>query len=289
MAEPVADRHEVDAGLEKMDGGRVSQHVRVNAFGVEGRRRRPCAADVLAQEVADTETGQRLAAAVAEHGLRRGRIDSALREQRAEDLHGLRPEGTHALLAALAAEPGLEGAHELEVARPQVEDLLYAGARVEEREEERMISTAVGRRAGGSIEEGTDLVAFEILDEARACAFEGHGEDALTHLDVLGMIRGGVAREGVDGGEASVACRCAVVSVSLEVVEECEDVVNADVAEVESDDRALATPGNKSQKEHERIAVAEHGVRTHAADSRQVIGEEATQGTGERIGRGTHR
>ena len=47
--------------------------------------------------------------------------------------------------------------------------------------------------------------------------------------------------------------------------------------------------GDKSQEEHERIAIAAHGVRADVADPGQVIGEEATHGTGERMGRGTHR
>jgi hypothetical protein len=208
--------------------------------------------------------------------LRRCGVDSTVGEQRAEGLRCLRPKWTQALLAALAAESDLKGTHELEVARPQVEDLLHAGPRVEEREEECVIAAAVGSCAVGSVEEGPDLAGFEILDEARARPLEGHGEDALAELEVLRMTRGGVACEGVDGGETGVPRRCAVVSVGLEVVEELEDGINPEVAEVESDDRALATLGDKSQKEHERVAVAADGVRTHAADPGQVIGEEAT-------------
>ena len=41
VSEPMADGDEVDAGLEKMDGGRVSERVRVDALPPEGRRRRP--------------------------------------------------------------------------------------------------------------------------------------------------------------------------------------------------------------------------------------------------------
>jgi hypothetical protein len=153
-----------------------------------------------------------------------------------------------------------------------------------------VIATAVGSRAVGSIEEGTDLVGFEILDNARTRPLGRHGEDALAELEVLGVTRGGVAREGVDGGATGVARRCAVVSVGFEVVEEREDVINADVVEVESDDRTLAARGDESEKEHERVAVAAHGVRAHAADPGQVIGEEAAQCTGERSReRGAHR
>ena len=84
---------------------------------------------------------------------------------------------------------------------------------------------------------------------------------------------------------AALLCRS-----RLEVVEEREDVIDAEVVEVESDDQTLATRSDESEKERERVAVAEHGVRAHAADPGQVIGEEAAQCTGERSReRGTHR
>jgi hypothetical protein len=84
---------------------------------------------------------------------------------------------------------------------------------------------------------------------------------------MLRMTRGAVACKGVDGGETGAPCRCAGVSAGLEVVEELEDGINPRSQNVESDDRALVMLGDKAQKEYEPIAVAAHGVRTHAADS----------------------
>jgi hypothetical protein len=60
----------------------------------------------------------------------------------------------------------LKGTGELQVAWPKVEDLLHAGTSVEEGEKERVIAATVGSRPIGSIEEGPDLVGFEILDDA---------------------------------------------------------------------------------------------------------------------------
>src|SRR5262245_52111906 len=100
---------------------------------------------MLAEEVADAEPGQRLAAAVAEELCRRRWIDPALVEQRAENLHGPRPEWTEALLSALASQPSLERSNKLEVGGAQVEDFLHAGASVEEREQERVIAAAIRR------------------------------------------------------------------------------------------------------------------------------------------------
>jgi hypothetical protein len=205
---------------------------------------------------------------VTDQGLCRCRIDSALGEQRAEGVDGLRPKRAHALFAAFAAEADLERAHELEVAWPDVENLLHAGSGVEEREEERVIATTVRSRAVWSIEDSTDLASLEILDETRPCPLEGHGEDALAELHLLGPVHHRVARERMNSSEAGVARRCAVFAFGLEVVEEGQEGVGGEVLEVELDDGTPATRGEKSQQEHERVAVAAHGVGTHAADSR---------------------
>jgi hypothetical protein len=60
----------------------------------------------------------------------------------------------------------LKGTGELQVTRPQVEELLHASTSVEEDEKECVIAATVGSRSIGSIEEDPELVGFEILDDA---------------------------------------------------------------------------------------------------------------------------
>jgi hypothetical protein len=60
----------------------------------------------------------------------------------------------------------LKGTGELQVTRPQIEDLLHAGTSVEEDEKERVIAATVGSRSIGGLEESPELVGFEILHDA---------------------------------------------------------------------------------------------------------------------------
>ncbi len=209
-----------------------------------------------------------------------------LLEQCAEHVHGPWPERAEPLLPPLAAEARLERPHELQVRRAQVEQFLDACAGIEEREQQRMIAAAVGCRAVGRVEDGGDLSSLEIFDDARRCALEGNGEDPLAQLEVLGVIRRDEAREGVDGCEPSVSCCNAVLTCPLEVVKEGEDLIRRDVVEVELHDRA--TPGEEAKEQRARVAVAANRVRAHAADPRQVIGEELAQGAGQRSGQALH-
>jgi hypothetical protein len=204
-----------------------------------------------------------------------------LGEQRAEDLRGPRPEGTEALLSALAAQPRLKRAHELEVRGPQVEDLLDAGAGVEEREQEGVISTAVGRCPIGRVQNCGDLIGFEILDDARSCSLERDGEDPLAELQVLRMIRGDEPRECVDGSKPRISCRYAVAAGLLEIVQERNDVVGRQVAEVERDDGPAMARREKSEEKRAGVAVAGHRVWTHPANPRQIVGKELAQCAGQ--------
>jgi hypothetical protein len=274
VSEPVADCHEVDSSLEKMNGARVTQHVRVDTLGSEGCSSGARVPGLLAQDVPDTEAGERLAAVVAEQGLGGGRIDSAFGNQCSESVSRLRPKRTHALLTSFAVEQDMKRALKLDVARTQVDDLLDASAGVEEYEDERVVATTVATTPVGGIEERTHLVGFEILDEALSCPFEGHGEDPLAKLEVLGLACGCVPRKCVDCGEASVACRSAVPPIGLEMVEERENDVGGEVGEVEIHDGPLSVGSNESQDENEGIAIAANGVRAQAADPGEVIGEE---------------
>ena len=103
------------------------------------------------------------------------------------------------------------------------------------------------------------------------------------------MVRCNEAREGVDRGEARVSRRDAVAADLLEVVQERDDVVGSQVAEVELDDRSTVVRREEPQEEHEGVAIAADRVRAHAADPRQVVGKELAQRAGEGAGRRFHR
>jgi len=165
--------------------------------------------------------------------LRRGRLDSALCEERAEDLHRPRPERTDPLFATLATQSHLERTHQLEIGRSHVEYFLNTSAGIEQCEHEGVIATAIGGGAIGSIENGRDLASLKILHETRTRSFERHGKESLAELEVLGVIRGGEARERMNGGQAGVSRRCCVATILLEVGQERDDGVGREIVEVE--------------------------------------------------------
>ena len=127
-----------------------------------------------------------------------------------------------------------------------------------------MIPAALGGGAVGGLDERADLVALKVLHDTRAGPLEGHGEEALAGFEVFGVSRGDEASEGVDGCEAGVACRGAVLAAGLEILEERNHAVRVDVAEVEVHHVPAPAGREEPQEQHEGVAVAQGGVRAEA-------------------------
>jgi hypothetical protein len=79
------------------------------------------------------------------------------------------------------------------------------------------------------------------------------------------------------------------VTIILEVSQERDDGVGRKIVEVELNNIVAMSLREKPQEERDRITVAAHGVRAHAADPWQVVGEELAQRAGKRAWLGSHR
>jgi len=262
-----------------MDGRAVTHRMRMNALAGEARRRGVSQRRILPQEVAEPEPCQGLSAAIAEDPFGGRPIEPRLREKRPQNLCGPGPERTDPLLASLAEEPDLKRPDELEVPRPEVEELLYAGTGIEHHDEKGVVPASRGTRAVDGVEHGADLVVGEVLDDARASPLEGHGEETLADFEVLGVLRGDEAGEGVDGREAGVARHGAVAAGGLKVIEERDHAAGIDVADVEIDD--VPSPAGREEPEQQRegVAVTEDSVRAEAARQRHVLRTSASRAT----------
>jgi hypothetical protein len=180
-------------------------------------------------------------------------------------------------------EADLQRPHKLQIARSYIDDLLHAGPGVEEREEKGVVASAPHRRAIGRVEDGADLLVFEVLNGALAGPLEGQSEQPLAELEVLGVAGCGVAGKRVDGGETGVAGRWTIAPVCLKMVEEDEDLLRVQVIEVEEGDRSASTRSEEAKQERQGIPVASYCVGTRPSDPWELIGEEAAKGAGKGV------
>ena len=108
------------------------------------------------------------------------------------------PQRTDPLLAPLATEADLERSIELHISRTDAEDLLDTGSRVEESEEEGVVSLSFRPVLVDGLQHRTDLISFKVLNGLDAGTLDGNGEEPLAHLDVLGMSHGNESGKRVD-------------------------------------------------------------------------------------------
>ena len=113
MSEPMTNGDEVDTGLQEMDGGAMAQDMGMNPLKSESRGRGLGKFGVFAQEVSDSEAGERLTALIPEDPLRGVRIETQLVDKSPQLVASLGPQGTEAFLAALPYEANLEGSIQL--------------------------------------------------------------------------------------------------------------------------------------------------------------------------------
>ena len=109
---------------------------------------------------------------------------------------------------------------EVEVADPQVGDLLDPCAGVVEEQEQGTVPQGEPAAAGQVAEQSLDLVAFEEVRFGRRGSLHGDGRHPLADAEHLGFPAGDVLEQGVQGGQALVAGADVVAAVVLQVAQE---------------------------------------------------------------------
>ena len=285
VAEPLADRDDVDAGPEQVDGSAVPHAVGMEALAAQGRQRGLRTGAVLLQQVADAESAQPGSAVIAEDRLVGLQLASAFGQQGTQQVGGLGPQRADAFLPPLAVEADLCRCVQPHVGDAQGDDFLDPRPGVEHGGEERVVAAAVDGVAIDGAEDNLDLFMLEVLHGAAAGPLERDGEDALTVREPCGVLHGAVP-ECMDRGEAHVAGGGAVVPVELQVLKEREDRLGAEVVSVELDDGPLRLGRDEAQQEHEAVSIAPDGVGARPPHPGQVVGEERPEGSRQVIGNG---
>src|SRR2546426_5794804 len=130
VTQEVTDAVRIGAGLEHVDRGGMSDHMRMDVFASDCRVARFCGPDVLLENMSEAPPRQRPASQVREDEGSTFRHDIALRQERTQQLGRLAPQRDHSLLSTLAHQPYPGRRGELQVTRPQAQDLLDASARL---------------------------------------------------------------------------------------------------------------------------------------------------------------
>jgi len=149
-------------------------------------------------------------------------VATALGQECAQELGGLRPQGAQSLLAPLAIESDLRKRLQLEVTYTQRHHFLHPGPRVEHGREQRIIASAIGRAPIHTPKDRFNFSVVEILDRTRAAPLEGDRQHTLTMLNEGRFGGRAVTEERVDRRQPDVPCRHEIVPRTLQILEEVQ-------------------------------------------------------------------
>ena len=88
------------------------------------------------------------------------------------------------------------------------------------------------------------------------------------------MAKRGVAKQGANRGEPSVAGAHTVSPLLLEMVQKSTDERRIEVAEIQLRGRDASPRRREAQQEPQRVSVGSDRVRTHLALPDEAVGEE---------------
>ena len=135
---------------------------------------------------------------------------------------------------------------------------------------------------GQASQQRLHLVAFEEVRLGGCCPLHGDGRHLLADAEHLRFPPGDVVEQGVQGRQTLVAGADMIVAVVLQVAEEAEDLLEAQVLEAELRDLRSLLFGDEAQQEPDGVAVAAYRRRPQPFHRDQVVEEEGVDQRPER-------
>ena len=272
MAEPRADRIEIDTGLEQVAGARVAHDMRCDRPVGQRRHTRRASLD----EPIDSEPGIGPAMAADEdvvavcgsvNELAKG-VLGAWPQRTLTGLASLSPEGNERMGAITPAE--------FEVADLQPYRLRDARPGVVQEQQQRVFGSASRRAAVRNRKQSLHLVPGDPRDRTRHGFLCCNGADLRTPVEMGRVAAGDKASEGPDRRQALVAGLHRAGAFLLEVDKELKHPRGCEIGHGQPVHRLAGLGADERQQQGKAVAVALLGVAGEPALGDDVVGQEAS-------------
>jgi hypothetical protein len=85
-------------------------------------------------------------------------------------------------------------------------------------------------------------------------------------LNPRGVRGSAISKKGVNGRQPDISGGDEIMSIGLQMLEECQYLRGAEVIQIQLADRSLPSVGYETEEEHEGVSIAEDGMRTAASN-----------------------
>ena len=258
--------------MKQVHRSAVAQRMRRDPLRSKARAGTRCSKAVLADQIFERITAEPL---TPDRREQRPIVIRMIAHPRLEQLGGIAAKRCASFLPALAQAADMRACAQRHIAATQANQFRGPQARLERKQEQRVIPPSCPCRTVWSREQRRDLLCIKERHRAFHITLVRHRQNALA-VEQPGRIgHRDIAEERADRGKPGVAAARAVAPRRLGVDEEVGDQIGIDILNREFD-RGFAMPRTREPHEQaERIAVACDRVRAGFHLDAQPVGEEA--------------
>src|SRR5712691_4249079 len=272
VSQPAADSVDVNTRAKQVTGGRMSNRVRTDAFGLERRPRRARLAYRSPYQGVDAKPSQRLSETVQEHSF----VRTTAAHQSLEQADSLGPQRTAPNLVAFPYKTNGARASPRKITYCDLSSFLYASTGVVEKLEHRVVARSL---FGASIRRLQNRVHLRFIQVGHY----GLGSLPKRNCPDLGapshMLRAMGADElsqRVDSSETQIARAAAATAVLLKMLEKTANETRRQVTDSQPIDRSLEGTAHERQQQNHRVPVTALSVTGQIRFRDQMLEKKAT-------------
>ena len=125
-----------------------------------------------------------------------------------------------------------------------------------------------------AVKDGKDFIGVQEADQRLLSAFLRDIEDSICRLSLMRIHQADHFSERFECSEAIISSSRKVSPVPLQILEESEDEIGAEVFKAKGFDLDLVVFCSEGEEEFKGMTIAADGVRAHSLDMWEVVEEE---------------
>lgn len=275
VPQPVAYHGHVIARAQEMHGGGVTDSVRINGFGCDGRAFYLCCEGVSADDVAYPEPRERCAVGVEEELLDRRVFWHTLAEITLKSLNCFRPQRTTPVFLPFAEERDLSRAVKAQVRHFQVHNFADSGSGVVEQKKQGIVPRSSAGVDLHRIQKRLHLGFFKVVDCFVRGPFEGDGPDGLTVKQQRRVFPGNEAKQRADGRQSGIPGSGSATSFLFKMIKKIKHERFVDLLNGEFLHALVQFVSPVAEEQFNGVAISEDGILCKALLDREIVAEEA--------------
>ena len=268
VPKPQSNDGAVNAIVEKVHGGPVSQHVGADFLAFERFAFFRGDRSVFFDDALDGVTAELPMADTEKQWIFRATV--AFPEPGLQHLCRFRTERCAPMFSTLSLTVDVGACSQDDILAAQANQFGNPEPRLEEEQNHSPIAAPNPTGAIGDRQQSIHLLRVDKFDGPTFVAFAGHRQNSLAEQRMRRLLQGNVLKEGVKCGQADVPGAGAILTAALQIIEEITNKRGVQIVKREARGRFAQPLFCELKEQAERIAISRYGMGTGLPLSKQA-------------------